>query len=183
MNEVVINKEVAVMVAGYRVFATLYTALGCVAGLMFLIGCSQSPPPGNAATAPADSSAALLGAPKPPTPPKVPANNQPCAVLSIDELKGLGISGATPRPDRAPANLPYDNLCFIGGVHYGFMALIDYQTNQTSNRDASKAAPADLPGAFYDGQGGLWFAKDGYYVSIGANDLAEKLASAMAAKL
>jgi hypothetical protein len=162
---------------------TLSSVLSLALGFVLLTGCGKPPQPVPGIAAPDSSSAALPGAPKPPTPPKVPANNQPCAVLSLDELKALGISGATTRPDRAPSNLPFDNLCFIGGVHYGFMAMIDYQTNQTGNRDVSKTAPADLPGAFYDGQGGLWFAKDGYYVSIGANNLAEKLASALAAKL
>jgi hypothetical protein len=172
------------MIASNCAATTLRPALSLAPGLLLLIGCSQSPPPGVATAAPANSPAALLGAPKAPTPPKVPANNQPCAVLSLDDLKGLGISGATPRPDRAPANLPYDNLCFIGGVHYGFMALIDYETNQTSNRNTSKAAPADLPGSFYDRQGGLWFAKGGYYVNVASNGVAPaKLASALAAKL
>lgn len=126
-----------------------------------------------------------------PTPPKVPFGNTPCKSLSQDEQKdleqkGLGYSRPVAgKPDRAPATLPFDNTCSYGGhVNVGYMTKADYDTNQNGNRSSSSTAPSDLPGSFYDRQGGLWFAKNGYYAVIsGSHKLTEQAARVIVAKL
>ena len=112
-----------------------------------------------------------LGAQKP-TSPKVPFGNRPCESLSAadqSELKFL--TPVTAKPDRAPATLAADNMCTYthGGTRLaqvGYMTQQDYESNHGGNRSTSKQAPADLPGAFYDKQGGLWLSKSGYYVVV-----------------
>ena len=127
-----------------------------------------------------------------PTPPKVPFGNAPCKSLSQDEQeedleqKALGYARPAPgKADRAPATLPFDNTCSYGGhVNVGYMTKADYETNQNGNRSSSHTAPSDLPGAFYDRQGGLWFAKNGYYAVIsGSSKLVEQAARLIVAKL
>ena len=44
--------------------------------------------------------------------------------------------------------------------------------------------PTDLPSAFYDKHGGLWFSKNGYYAAVsGKSELREPVARAIASKL
>lgn len=150
-------------------------------------GCDHENPPPDAAAPALTASAAATperGHIRAPDVPKVPFGNQPCQALTASELKDLQMAGAHGKPDRAPATLPLDNLCFFGAVHYGFMTQTDYHFNQDGNRSTSRRAPVDLPGAFYDQQGGLWISKNGYYVAITAgHDIDHKIASLIAAKL
>ncbi|HVP61323.1 MAG TPA: hypothetical protein VMT11_12225 [Myxococcaceae bacterium] len=122
--------------------------------------------------------------------PKVPFGNHPCQSLSPQDQAKLGFPpGMTTQAFRAPAGLLFDNVCsyFHGGTLYaqiGYQAKIDYDTNSTGNRSKSHQAPADLPGGFYDGQGGLWFAKSGYYVVVsGKGAFREPVARLLAGKL
>jgi hypothetical protein len=122
--------------------------------------------------------------------PKVPFGNQPCQSLSAADQATLQFPGTlTGRPDRAPATLPYDNVCTWdhGGTRYvqiGYQAKIDYDANRGGNQSTSHQAPTDLPGAFYDRQGGLWFTKNGYFVVVsGKSKLREPVAKILAAKL
>ena len=109
----------------------------------------------------------------PPTVPKVPFNNQPCLSVSASDLQAMGAPAVTQgKPDRAPHTLPIDNMCtYVNGgsqiTQIGYMTDQDYKFNSTGNRSTSHQAPASLPGGFYDQQGGLWFAKDGYDVVVG----------------
>jgi hypothetical protein len=125
-----------------------------------------------------------------PTPPKVPFGNNPCASLSAADQAQLKLT--TPvdaKPDRAPAKLAADNMCTYthGGTRLaqiGYMTQMDYTTNNDGNRSKSKQAPADLPGAFYDKQGGLWLSKNGFYVVVsGKSELREPVARIIAKKL
>jgi hypothetical protein len=163
------------------------------ATLLTLAACQDSTP---SASNPAQSaSASPVNASLPrqsgPTPPKVPFGNRPCQSLSQIEQKqieqqALGYSEPVPgKPDRAPATLPFDNVCFYRGhVNVGYMTKIDYDTNNGGNRSTSRTAPSDLPQAFYDKQGGLWFTKNGYYVVVsGSHKLLEQVARIIAAKL
>ncbi len=161
------------------------------AGLLVLAACThQSSPATNAMAIDNSQTAALAGAAAASDLPKVPFGHQPCKSLSQDEQKALeqqawGYAEPVPgKPDRAPAGLPFDNVCFYSSFNVGYMAQTDYQTNRDANHSAEHPDPPDLPGAFYDKQGGLWFAKDGYYVNIeGGSRLREPLARALAAKL
>src|SRR5215475_5723719 len=121
------------------------------------------------------------------TMPKVPFNNTPCASLSAADLAAM--KTPTPmdaKPFRAPAKLPFDNVCsyFHGGTLYaqvGYQTKDDYDVNSSSNRSKTRQAPSDLPGAFYDAQGGLWFTKNGYYVVVsGRSALREPVARLLA---
>jgi streptogramin lyase len=61
---------------------------------------------------------------------------------------------------------------------------IDYRTNMDANRSSSRSAPADLPGAVYDRQGGLWFTNNGYYVVLShSHQLSEQAARIIVGKL
>jgi hypothetical protein len=139
-------------------------------------------------SAAAESVLASLGKPKLPTVPKVPFNNQPCQSLSAADLNGLGLGNDKAKPDRAPATLPVDNFCTYTSnsqdAQVSYMTEGDYRMNDDANRSTSRVAPSDLPGAFYDAQGGLWFAKDGYYVVIaGRNTYKEHVAHIVVGKL
>ena len=125
-----------------------------------------------------------------PETPRVPFGQQPCQSLSAADQATLGMPApVTTQAFRAPATLPIDNVCnyFHGGTRYaqvGYQAKIDYDTNSTANRSTKHQAPADLPGAFFDRQGGLWFAKNGYYVVVTAKSaMLEQVARTIAAKL
>jgi hypothetical protein len=135
----------------------------------------------NADSVAADSMLAAFGKPKPPALPKVPFNNQPCLSLSQADLGSLGIGSDDSKADRAPATLPYDNYCTYMSnsqdVQVGYMTDMDYDTNRTGNRSTSRTAPPNLPGAFYDGQGGLWFTTKGYYVVIAGRDMYKERAA------
>ena len=129
--------------------------------------------------------------PKSATLAKVPFGNAPCKSLTQEEQqsleqKALGYARPTPgKPDRAPVTLPFDNVCFYGSyVNVGYMTQADYETNSTANRSPSQTAPGDLPRAFYDNQAGLWFATNGYYVTVkGSKQLRDDAARVIAAKL
>jgi hypothetical protein len=123
--------------------------------------------------------------PHPPTYPKVPFGNKPCQSLSANEERSLGLAADTlGKPDRAPGNLPFDNICTYRELQVGYMTGIDYRTNMDANRSSSRTAPADLPGAFYDRQGGLWFTKNGYYVVLShSHQLSEHAARIIVGKL
>lgn len=123
-------------------------------------------------------------------PPKVPFGSHPCQSLSpADEATLKMPSPIDARPDRAPAKLTFDNMCTYthAGTQYaqvGYMTKGDYDTNSTGNRSTSRKAPTDLPGAFYDKQGGLWIAKNGYYVVVsGRQAMREPVARLIAGKL
>jgi hypothetical protein len=125
-----------------------------------------------------------------PTPPKVPFSNQPCNSLSETDEASLKIpTPVKAKPDRAPATLPFDNICTYthGGTReaqVGYQTAIDYDANSSGNRSTSRKAPSDLPGAFYDKQGGLWFATKGYYVVVsGRSALREPVARLIVKKL
>jgi hypothetical protein len=131
-----------------------------------------------------------LGQSKGPTLPKVPFSNKPCESLSPADRASLKMPETVQgKPDRAPATLPIDNICTYSnsGSQYsqiGYQTKLDYDTNSTGNRSKTRQAPADLPGAFYDGQGGLWFTKNGYYVVVsGRSALREPVARLLAGKL
>ena len=120
--------------------------------------------------------------------PKVPFNNQPCQSLSAADLSALGFGRNKATAARAPTTLPVDNFCTYlgnsGQAQVGYVTQGDYQMNQDANRSTSRVAPSDLPGVFYDGQGGLWFTKDGYYVVIaGGNAYKERVAHIIVGKL
>ena len=129
--------------------------------------------------------ATSLYGPHPPSYPKVPFENKPCQSLSANEERALGLAADTPgKPDRAPATLPIDNICTYRELQVGYMTEIDYRTNSNANRSSSRTAPADLPGAFYDRQGGLWFTKNGYYVVLSHSlKLSEQAARIIVGKL
>ena len=64
------------------------------------------------------------------------------------------------------------------------MTDMDYETNRTGNQSTSRTVQSNLPGAFYDGQGGLWFTTKGYYVVIAGRDMyKERVAQFIIAKL
>jgi hypothetical protein len=174
-----------------RLWPTLRVA--AVSGLSLFLGCRQSSPSGGQtdATSAIPDTAALpdtmvfLGRSKPLTVPKVPFGNLPCQSLTSADQQALGISGGPGKPDRAPAKLPIDNMCAYSGMTIiGYMTDKDYQFNQQGNQSTSRKAPGTLPGAFYDDQGGLWFAKNGYYVVVSGHDeLKEAVARVVAGKL
>jgi hypothetical protein len=131
-----------------------------------------------------------LGQSKGPILPKVPFSNKPCESLSATDRASLKMAESVQgKPDRAPATLPFDNICSFssGGskdAQIGYQTKLDYDTNSSGNRSKTRQAPADLPGAFYDGQGGLWFAKNGYYVVVtGRAAFREPVARLLASKL
>jgi len=124
------------------------------------------------------------------TPPKVPFNNTPCESLTAADLAAMKVpTPVETKPFRAPAKLPFDNVCSYthGGTLYGqvgYQTKDDYDVNSSSNRSKTRQAPSDLPGAFYDAQGGLWFAKNGYYVVIaGRSAMREPAARVIVKKL
>lgn len=124
------------------------------------------------------------------TQPKVPFNNDPCQALTAADQATLKIDGPIhATPGRAPGNLKSDNVCDYthGGTRVsqiGFMNQGDYDMNSKSNRSKTRQAPNDLPNAFYDDQGGLWIAKNGYYVVMtGKGVLREPVARLLAGKL
>ncbi len=171
-------------------------AVWTLTALTMLTGCGsgKSRPAANTpATIDQDSAAAesvlaSFGKAKAPAVPKVPFNGQPCQSLSVADLNSLGIGTDQAKPDRAPATLTIDNYCTYTSnsqdAQVGYMTEGDYDMNHDGNRRTSRAAPADLRGAFYDRQGGLWFAKDGYYVVIaGASRYKEQVAHIVVAKL
>ncbi|MGA9836797.1 MAG: hypothetical protein WBQ26_05740 [Gemmatimonadaceae bacterium] len=102
------------------------------------------------------------------------------------------------KPGRARAGMPTGPSMFapssldpregptVSKVPFGnkYMTDDEHRVNRDANQSTSHHAPADLPGAFHDEQGGLWFAKNGYYVVVsGANAFKEPAARVLAGKL
>jgi hypothetical protein len=139
------------------------------------------------ATAPLDTQ---LPARTPPALPKVPFSQQPCQSLSAADMAALKFSmpvRTVPYKETSDS-LTYDNACrwYNGSTE---LTLIAYQTQQDydgtsqSMKSTEHIAPSDIPGAFYDTQGYLWFAKDGYYVEIGQGHPREDVARRLVGRL
>ncbi len=124
-------------------------------------------------------------------PPKVPFNQQPCQSLSTADMTALNFPTTvhTISEKETPESLPYDNACrwYNGGsqlTRIAYMTQEDYNGTSQSMRSTENVAPTDIPGAFYDKQGYLWFAKNGYSVEIGSGTKSrEAVARLVAAKL
>lgn len=167
-------------------------ALIAALSLLSLAACTQSGPQDPAAGssgAAATDAAQASGSGQDPDAPKVPFGNQPCQSLTADELKGLGIAKpapAKPEPGHEPDSLSFDNTCDFGYQTLMYTTRTDYQFRKDNLRNLHHGAPADLPGAFYDTLGNLWFAEKGYYVTIPnnvADSTREKMARMIAARL
>lgn len=163
-------------------------AIGASLPWLALAACTQS---GTAGPPQISANEASIGLPHHgPSRPKVPFGNQPCQSLTQGEQKQIEMRArgyARPvlgKPDRAPADLPFDNTCVYNEFSVGYVSQLDYAAN-SSDPSTEHAAPADLPGAFYGKHGtGLWFRKNGYYVNIeGYSELLEPAARVIAAKL
>jgi hypothetical protein len=160
---------------------------------LVLAACTQAGSSDKASPASTPDSLQLptaSGQPAPLALPKVPFGNQPCRSLSQDEQKHIemqahGYASPVPgKPDRAPHGLPYDNVCAYDSLMVGYMTQVDYDFNRSGNRSSERSPPPDLPGAFYAAQGELWFAKNGYYVTIeGSSSVQVLAAGVIAAKL
>lgn len=157
--------------------------------LLALAACTQSGSPNQSASsnlAPAD---AADGQGASSDLPKVPFGNQPCRSLSADEQKTLGIAKpppAKPSPGREPDGLAFDNTCDFGYQTLVYTTRSDYEYQRNNLRNPRHQAPGDLPGAFYDVLGNLWFTEKGYYVTLpnnAADEVRVKMARAITAKL
>lgn len=121
--------------------------------------------------------------------PKVPFGKQPCRSLTSDEIKNLGIAKpapAKPEPGHEPDDLAFDNTCDFGYQTLAYTTESNYEAQRNELRNPRHNAPADLPNAFYDVLGNLWFAEKGYYVTVpnnAADSVKEKMARMVAAKL
>ena len=165
-------------------------AITAMLSLLPLYGCTQRDSPATTASIGSLAQAVAQATQAPSDLPKVPFAHQPCQSLSQDEQKRIEMQAqgyATPvqgKPDRAPGNLPFDNVCIYHDFSVGYMSQGDYQVNHDGNRSTEHADPPDLPDAFYGKQDGLWFEKNGYYVNIeGRHRLQLPVAKAIAAKL
>ena len=153
-------------------------ASGCAAfAVMTLVACNRGRETrhavaDSAANAPFDT---VLPQSTAPALPKVPFNQQPCQSLSAADMAALNF----PTPVHAEAfketsvALTYDNACrwSNGGselTRIAYQTKEDYDGTSQNMKSTENVAPADIPGAFYDKQGYLWIAKNGYYVEIGA---------------
>lgn len=161
-----------------------------IAGLTVLVGCSQPGSPDSATSSGPGAGAAAGVTGSPSNLPKVPFGNQPCQSLSQAEQQTLEqkawghVELVSGKADRAPAGLPFDNICTYHEFGVSYMTQGDYKFNRDGNHSTEHPDPTDLPGAFYDRQGGLWFARNGYYVRIaGSSKLDESAAHVIAAKL
>lgn len=119
--------------------------------------------------------------------PRVPFGNQPCRTFSTDEMKKLGFTVPKPfEPGRDPDRLAFDNTCDFGYLTIEYTSQGNYKDQKDNLRNSGRHPPADVPDAFYDVLGNLWFAEKGYYVVI-PNNVSdaekEKVAHAIAAKL
>lgn len=168
---------------------TLAASAGTVLGLLALSGCGQPPGPPSTTT----SSPAVAAAENASGVPKVPFNRQPCKSLSIEELGQLGIRDSdTNKPSSGKPmhdgrdDFAYDNACDYGSQTLAYKTIQDCTDQRDELRNAGRAAPADVPGAFYDVLGNLWFVKNGYCVAIPNNvsaTIREQMARVIAAKL
>jgi hypothetical protein len=152
---------------------------------LVLAACSHSPGAGTASSAGGGAGATANASEEP----KVPFGNQPCRSLTTDEIKTLGIAKpapARPEPGREPDGLAYDNTCDFGYQTLVYTTRSSYQEQKNDLRNPRRNAPADLPDAFYDVLGNLWFAEKGYYVGVpnnAADSVKERMAHMIAAKL
>jgi hypothetical protein len=170
---------------------------GLVVTGMLSIGCSsgngdKSAVASQAASdsAGADSLFAMTGHNQPAAP-KVPFGGQPCQSLTPAEQQSIGMpANASAKASGGSSGTAVDNACayadnsLLVGISYGTQA--DYDMNSSGNRSADRQAPSDLPGAFYDGQGGLWFATHGYYVhldGLGSSKFREPAARVIVGKI
>ena len=138
----------------------------------------------------ADSLFAMTGRNRPAAP-KVPFGGQPCQSLTTAEQRSIGMPAAvTAKALGGSGGAAVDNTCayadnsLLVGISYATRA--DYDMNSSGNRSADHQAPTNLPGAFYDDQGGLWFATHGYYVhldGLGSSKFMEPAARVIAGKL
>jgi hypothetical protein len=124
-----------------------------------------------------------------PDTPKVPFGNQPCRSLTPGEIKSLGIAKpapSEPAAGREPDGLGFDNTCDFGYQSLVYTTGSSYEAQKNQLRNPRHNVPADLPNAFYDVLGNLWFAEKGYYVTVpnnAADSVKEKMARVIAAKL
>lgn len=157
-------------------------ALTIVLPLLVLAACTQS---GMQNTTGVDEPPTA----PPPDTPKVPFGKQPCRSLTPDEIKNLGIAKpapAKPEPGHEPDGLAFDNTCDFGYQTLVYTTESSYAAQKNELRNPRRSAPADLPNAFYDVLGNLWFAEKGYYVTVpnnAADSIKEKMARMIAAKL
>lgn len=163
-------------------------AIATALSLLVLAACTHSGSPNPAASSANITQAGAVQAAGPdPDLPKVPFENQPCRSFSTNEMKKLGFAVTRPfESGRDPDRLAFDNTCDFGNVSVVYTSRNDYQNQKDILRSSRRTPPADLPDAFYDTLGNLWFAKKGYYVTI-PNTVSEadkeKVARAIAAKL
>lgn len=150
--------------------------------LLVLTACT---PPGAQDTTAASGSQAEASSDVP----KVPFGNRPCRSLTPEEIRDLGIAKtepAKPLPGREPDGLAFDNTCDFGYQTLVYTTESSYEAQRNELRNPRRSAPADLPNAFYDVLGNLWFAEKGYYVTVpnnAADSVKEKMARTIAAKL
>lgn len=179
---------------GHAVWTSARAALALATlALVTLTGCNRGEQAQQmASTGASDTSVdAVLPARKAPALPRVPFNQQPCQSLSAADMTALHF----PTPvhtvpyKETPDSLPYDNACrwYNGGTELALIAYMtqeDYDGTSQSMRSTQHVAPTDIPGAFYDQQGYLWFAKNGYSVEIGPGSKSrEAVARLLAGKL
>ena len=163
---------------------------------MLSIGCTaKADKPAGADQAASDSAGAdslfAMAGHNQPAAPKVPFGGQPCQSLTPAEQQSIGMpANASAKALGASSGTAVDNACaytdnsLLVGISYGTQA--DYDMNSSGNRTADRQAPSDLPGAFYDRQGGLWFATHGYYIhldGLGSSKFMEPAARVVAGKL
>lgn len=159
-------------------------AAGIVA--FILTACSHSP---GTDISSAGSAPAITGGVTGSDTPKVPFGKQPCRSLTPDESRNLGITKpppAKPEPGREPDGLGFDNTCDFGYQSLVYTTESSYEAQKNQLRNPRHNVPADLPNAFYDVLGNLWFAEKGYYVTVpnnAADSVKEKMARVIAAKL
>lgn len=152
---------------------------------LVLAACSHSPDAGTASAASAGAGATANASEEP----KVPFGNRPCQSLTTDEIKNLGIAKpapAKPEPGHEPNDLTFDNTCDFGYQTLVYTTESNYEAQRNELRNPRHNAPADLPNAFYDVLGNLWFEKKGYYVTVPNNasdSVKEKMARMIIAKL
>jgi hypothetical protein len=159
--------------------------------LPFLVAaCTQAGSPNTASPASSPTAAqppAALAQQASPGLPRVPFGNQPCQSLSQTEQQHLGLGEPVPgKPGHSPDDLSYDNDCEYSDQTIEYTTRDDYVYQRDHLCNTQRAAPADVPGAFYDVLGNLWFAEKGYYVVLPNNVAAatrEKAARVIAAKL
>jgi len=157
-------------------------ALTIVLPLLVLAACTQSGTQNTASAGESQTGAS-------PDTPKVPFGKQPCRSLTPDELNNLGITKpapAKPEPGHEPDDLAFDNTCDFGYQTLVYTTESNYEAQRNELRNPRHNAPADLPNAFYDVLGNLWFAEKGYYVTVpnnAADSVKEKMARMVAAKL